>query len=165
MSCSAAWNIARPLTEDRRRRVVTRSELGSSEQSTEVITIGSDPSWVPYCLAKLAEFERLPENWDGYLSPPIGQSALSNARRFLATTQIQGLPTPAVLPVSGGGIGLNWVSGPKEVELTLLPDGRVEFLKVLHGDLTGDDATQEGVWQEESFSDEAKKTLEWLIHG
>ncbi len=165
MSCSAAWNIARPLTEHRRTRVVTTSELGSSEQSTEVITIGSDPSWVPSCLAKLAEFERLPKNWDGYRSSPIGQSALSNARRFLTTIKIQGLPTPTVLPVSGGGIGLNWVSGPKEVELTLLPDGRVEFLKVLHADLTREDATQEGVWQQESFSVEAKEMLEWLVHG
>ncbi len=162
MSCSAAWNIAEP---SRRRRIMPGAELEVPKQSTEVIVITSDPSWVSPCLTKLAEFERLQQNWDGYNSPPIGLGALSNARRFLTTLQIQGLPAPAVVPVGGGGVGLNWVSGAKEVELTLLPDGSVEYLKVLHPDLARDDATREGVWQEESFSDKAKEMLEWLIQG
>jgi hypothetical protein len=130
-----------------------------------VIEISPEPSWLSQCLAILARFEKLPQNWDGYNSPPIAQCAFSNARQFLTTVQIQGLPAPAVLPVSGGGIGMNWVSGQREVELTLLPNGDVEFLQVLGRDLGRDDATREGAWQQESFSDKAKEMLEWLIHG
>lgn len=165
MSCSVAWNIGGTIGQGRRHRVMTEVELATSEQSTEVIEISPEPSWLSQCLAKLAEFERLAENWDGYNSPPIGQGALASARRFLTTLRVQGLPAPAVLPVNGGGVGLNWVSGPKEVELTILPDGRAEFLHVLHPDLTGDDATEEGVWPEQSFLEKAKEMLEGLIQG
>lgn len=164
MSCSPAWNVAGPIAPRRRRRVVTRTELSESEQSTEVIVVSpEESSWVPRSVAKLAEFESLLENWDGYRSPPVGQIALSDSRRFLTTLHIQGLPAPVMLPVGGGGVGLNWVLRSKQVELTFLPDGGVEYLQIINQDLAGEDATVEGAWDRDSFPEKATEMLQWLV--
>jgi hypothetical protein len=39
------------------------------------------------------------------------------------------LPAPFIVPISGGGIQIEWIIADRELELEVLPDGSIEYLK------------------------------------
>jgi len=39
------------------------------------------------------------------------------------------LPTAHIGPVSGGGLGIEWRNGDRDLSLEILPDGSIEYLK------------------------------------
>jgi hypothetical protein len=39
------------------------------------------------------------------------------------------LPTPYVGPAVGGGVGIEWRFGSRNLDLEILPDGSIEYLK------------------------------------
>ena len=88
-------------------------------------------SWVIVTLDALDELEQLPQNWDTYGSDPIHPASLYKARALVANIGINTLPTPQVIPVSGGSIGLVWKLGRKELELEVKPDGAIEYLRTV----------------------------------
>jgi hypothetical protein len=77
----------------------------------------------------LREFARMPENWDGYDSPPLTAGASHTAMELLAAIG-DGLTGVRIAPVSGGGVQFEWHIGPRELELEILPDGSIQFLIV-----------------------------------
>jgi hypothetical protein len=76
------------------------------------------------------ELADLPENWDGYGSPPIQSAAKETAYRLVELLDQLGMPNPHFAPVSGGGLQLEWQKGKCELELEILPTGEVSFLTV-----------------------------------
>ncbi|MGH9837473.1 MAG: hypothetical protein ACREEM_01670 [Blastocatellia bacterium] len=79
---------------------------------------------------KLKELFELPDNWDGYGSPAIQPAVKETASDLANTLHKAGAPLPHIAPVSGGGIQLEWHKKDRELELEILPDGDVAFLKV-----------------------------------
>ncbi len=73
---------------------------------------------------------RLPDNWDSYGSPRIRQAAAQRAVEVLIAAEAQDPPPPRIVPVSGGGLQIEWGAGVRELEVEMLPDGSIEFLKV-----------------------------------
>ena len=51
------------------------------------------------------------------------------------------LPLPQVVPVPGGGVQLEWRHGRREVEIEILPDGTMEFLRVEDGEPRDEELT------------------------
>jgi hypothetical protein len=95
-------------------------------------------------LQAIAHLAELPDNWDTYGSPTIRPAALESARRVVAAIECPDLPEPQVSPVAGGGIGLTWNTGNRELLVELLPDGSVEYLMVQTDPRTGEEEEQEG---------------------
>ncbi len=88
-----------------------------------------DPLVLSRMLDKLAELSELPENWDGYGSPGIQPVVKETASDLIETLHKAGAPMPHFAPVSGGGIQLEWRKKNRELELEILPNGEIAFLK------------------------------------
>jgi hypothetical protein len=132
-----------------------------SRQLTEVILVVDQHPWVVQALNKISELETLPANWDGSGSPGLQVTAVSVARRILTTIDSDDLPSPHVCPMSGGGLGFHWQTSTKELELSVLPDGSVEYLKVLEPDSVRNDATEYGTVPE-NIANRVELLLNWL---
>ncbi len=82
---------------------------------------------------RLDELARLQRDWDSYGSPPLQPAALGAASRALAVAVEENAPLPFIGPVAGGGVQFEWEAGGRALEITLLPDGAVEYLAVENG--------------------------------
>lgn len=89
--------------------------------------------WQIETLQAVCQLANLRDDWDSYGSPPISPAALHTSTRLIAMIDPGDLPVPCVFPVPGGGMQLEWIVGQRELELEILPDGTVEFLKVEGG--------------------------------
>jgi len=116
-------------------------------------------AWLFSALSELSALEQLPEGWDGHHSPRISHSASLKARRLLSSLRTRTLPQPAVMPMTGGGIGLNWEAGDRELQLTIYPDGEVLYL---YGKLNQGEPVQDGSLPE-NYQDELNRLGMWLI--
>jgi len=78
----------------------------------------------------LDEVAALPPNWDTYGSPSIHRRALEAARRLLRIGEAEGLPEPHIVPISGGGLQLEWYTPTHGLELVIHANGEFEYLLV-----------------------------------
>jgi hypothetical protein len=134
----------------------------ASFAETRVTPLSDAEPWLIDTLRALAGLSNLQDNWDGYGSPPIRPDALESVRRLVSAVEMAELPTPAVVPVSGGGIGVVWKVGARELDLEFLPDGSVEFLIAFQQPATGDEVTQEGRL---IIADQGRQLFDWLTRG
>lgn len=81
-------------------------------------------------IERLRELSSLPENWDGYGSPPLTQFAKLSTMGLLAAMRSYAIPSMRLDPVSGGGLQFEWEIGPRGLEVEVLPDGSVGYLIV-----------------------------------
>lgn len=88
--------------------------------------------WVPDCVLRISEFAQLPRDWDSHGSDPVTDSALKAALTFLSESPLELVPEPSVSPVPGGGLGFHWRFDGRDLEIEILPNGRVEYLKTLN---------------------------------
>lgn len=89
--------------------------------------------WLKDALNGLIRLSNYAANWDGYGSPPLTIAAVNEGRRLiLNAARSRSLP-PAIRPVPGGGLQLEWAAGGRELEVGILPTGKLEFLLVLEG--------------------------------
>jgi len=151
MSTAPAFSLATPSIE----------RFGQSQWSS-VTFLDAIAPWVLETLSRIEELKGLGDNWDGYGSPRIQPATLAQARRLAVSVGMQELPAPFVSPVSGGAIGFHWRVGRRELELTVLPNEQIEYLKVLDQDLEREDAMQAGVLPPNRGS-EVGTMLNWLI--
>ncbi len=87
-------------------------------------------SWLVLTLTRLNELARLQANWDGYGSPAVQRAALQTAIRLLLELAPDEPAEPQIIPVPGGGVQLEWQTASRELELEILPQGTVEYLRV-----------------------------------
>lgn len=67
---------------------------------------------------RLKELLRLPDGWDGYGAPPI--------RPEIAALATVLLTPPSIVPMSDGGIQLEWHIYSIDFEMSIYADGTVE---------------------------------------
>ena len=98
--------------------------LRDSDASIDTDDTTEMPPWLMDVLPRLAELAALQENWDSYGSPPpspklIGEALaiVQRAERLLGYSQASPMPTPSIVPLSGGGIQIEWQTPVQELEL------------------------------------------------
>jgi len=107
-------------------------------------------------LKTLFELRNLPPNWDSYGSPPPTSEASSSASQILQiTSSMENIPPPHVIPISGGGIQINWRKRNRELDIEILQNGNIEFLKSVD-----DNSMEEG--ELVANSREFYETFGWL---
>lgn len=92
---------------------------------------GSAPTTVEDILPRLsdeieatfAKLVSLPLGWDGYNGLPVRLEVAEYARRFVAAIGKYTLLAPDLVPLSDGGLQLEWFVGACEIEVTIAPDG------------------------------------------
>jgi hypothetical protein len=93
-------------------------------------SVAGSPAWITNALSAISKLAELPAGWDGSASPPLQEAAKESAWRVLdALKRYEELPSPQVGPVVGGGLGIEWSHGARELDLEILPDGAVEYMK------------------------------------
>lgn len=75
----------------------------------------------------------LPHDWDSYGSPPPSPMALAASVHLITAIDLDDLTIPDIFAVPGGGIQFEWRFGGRELELEVLPDSSLQFLKVERG--------------------------------
>ena len=125
------------------------------------------PPWLMDVLPRVEQLAALKEDWDSYNSPPPylklmcdALGAVQRAERLLRYSQAQlaTMPTPSLVPLSGGGIQIEWQTPLKELELEFFEENAAAALAV---DIaTGE--TTEGAFDATDF-DTVSDLLAWLM--
>lgn len=100
--------------------------------------------WQVDSIVEILRLGNLQQDWDSYGSPPPGSQLIELAIRVVRSIPFDDLATPRVVPVAGGGIQIEWRVGQRELELTILPDRSVEFLKIERGEPCEESVFDEG---------------------
>ena len=118
------------------------------------------PPWLKSALADVAQMAALPANWDSYSSPPPRETVCQSAVQLLASIEHAGFPAPRIVPISGGGLQIEWQYNRRELELEIVAGSHeVLFLKVHE-----DDSAEEGVCSITDWST-LQALLDWLRIG
>lgn len=82
-------------------------------------TLGSwiRPAWQHRVRARLDQLRALPQNWDGYHSVAISPSVVQFVMDVLGSAMPPFTSAPSIVPVSGGGLQLEWHEGGLDIEL------------------------------------------------
>ncbi len=122
--------------------------------------IGDWNDWQVDAVKKILSFQPLTQNWDSYGSEQITQGVIDVAVNLINHIGFGNVSAPRVIPVSGGGIQLEWVKGGRELEVEVHPNGSIEYLAVYNGEPTG-----EAEIEPHKVLPEAERLLSWLSAG
>jgi len=93
--------------------------------------------WLEPSLHRIRELAAMPTNWDTYGSPSIQPEAVDAAIHLLQKVANLSPAMPHIVPVSGGGLQLEWSIGRRELEIGVTPAGALDYL-------TDDDDNMDG---------------------
>src|SRR4029079_7655957 len=93
-------------------------------------------------ISRLAE---LLSGWDGGTSPPLSDRAKQTAWCVLEQLErYDELPTPQVGPTVGGGLGIEWDNGSRALDIEILPDSALDYLRTQISSSGGVDRMDDG---------------------
>jgi hypothetical protein len=128
--------------------------------SPDVTLREGTPPWLSSALADLAHIAALPSDWDGYGSPQLSVKEREQATQLLASMTYSDLPAPSIVPVSGGGIQIEWQHCGRELELEIMAGAQeLMFLQV-----SEDGTTEEGSYPIANVN-KTRALLDWLLAG
>lgn len=134
-------------------------QSSAASKGNDIILVGDARPWQMQALVRLEEIGNLAQSWDGYDSPPVSYSARDYAQKLIFAIEVELLRTPQIGPCSGGALQINWASGSYELELHVLPNRSVEYLKVIN-----DNPADEGTIRVGDI-DSVRRLIGWLLQG
>lgn len=145
------------LEEVQPQRFVRTFHTQIDAQGVQVVRIAPQWTWQLEPVKRLLECLSLKENWDSYGGrPPLLQPVLK-AIEFLDMIPYDNPPRPRIVPLSSGGIQLEWSYSGRELEIEFPPEGPVGFLGA-------ENATDEQEGRVTSFSPaDVRSLMAWLI--
>jgi hypothetical protein len=111
------------------QQVSPKTIADSRSQWIEVTSLWHSQPWVADARRTIARVSALGDDWDGEGSPAPRPSALEVMNRLIKEIDSFELTQAHIGPVSGGGIGVEWRCGDRDLTIEILPDGSLEFLK------------------------------------
>ncbi len=75
--------------------------------------------WVVDVLDRLIELHELPVDWDHHGAPPIDEKDIGAALNVLNEVMAPDTPPPAIVPISGGGLQMEWHRASLDVEIVV----------------------------------------------
>jgi len=122
---------------------------------TTTDSIYTATSLIEKAFGDLDELSTLPIGWDSYGSPKISDDLIMAAKRFLYQLEFEFI-APRVVPVSGGGIQLEWQMGERELELEFIDSDNIGYLKVRN-----EEPIEESQFNLNDFN-AGRNTIQWL---
>ena len=83
------------------------------------------PKWFNAVGRGTADLLTLPSNWDSYGAEPIQLEVVRAALSFLSRHLEHDSHAPWIVPMSDGGIQLEWSHDDKEIEVVIAPEGEI----------------------------------------
>ncbi len=102
----------------------------SSSSSNAIAFYGREvrePAWLVSARESLMELLQLPPNWDGYGAAPIDQRLAQSALKVLGNVMDEDAPPPSVVPLSDGGIQVEWHRRGRNLEIEFPADRTPSF--------------------------------------
>lgn len=90
--------------------------------------------WQTLALKEILQAAALPADWDTYGSPSPAPRLVDTCIALVGLVDYDDLPVPRVIPIPEGGIQFEWTTGERELEVAVLPEGHIEFLKIQGGE-------------------------------
>lgn len=142
--------------------IIYETKYKTTSQWTGLIPVGpSLNSWQIETIINIVRLMSLPSNWDSYGSPSLSRKVAEASINLLKSIEFDDLATPYVIPVSGGGIQFEWSVGQRELEIEILPDGSIEYLKI-----EGEEHLEEGKLAHVTSSQvryQVQSLLKWIV--
>jgi hypothetical protein len=129
-------------------------------QSQDITELKRPVRWLSSALADVARIAELPFDWDGHGSPALGAKEREHVTKLLSSIDNADVPSPNIVPISGGGIQIEWQHEGRELELEIVAGSEdLIFLKVY----------EDSAMEEDSYPvadlDRTKELLDWLLSG
>lgn len=70
---------------------------------------------------------KLRRGWDGFNSPPPSATTIAFAQSILNEVMSASTPPPSLVPISGGGLQLEWHTGGYDIELAVFAPNEAEL--------------------------------------
>lgn len=128
-------DLARIVTfiTGRRGRSVERPAIPEPIAVTDLTTVpgvrADGHDWLVQSLRRLDSVAGLSPDWDGEGSLPPDAQIVASAANLLQYLQRDDVPVPFICPIAGGSIQLEWSLRGREVEMELLDERTVAFLR------------------------------------
>ena len=91
---------------------------------TEAATM---PKWIAPTLAALIDIQRLGPGWDSYTALPVKKDLVGRALLVLSAIMSVDSPAPSVVPLSDGGLQLEWHRRQQDLEIVFPADELPQF--------------------------------------
>ncbi len=105
----------------------------TSPQWSGVVLVSELSQWQIEAIRKLLQLLALPRDWDSYGSLPTSEVAVTASVHLILGIDLDYFVSPRIVPVSGGGVQLEWSFGSREVEIEISDERSAEYLKNQHG--------------------------------
>jgi len=86
------------------------------------------PKWFEKARDALNALSALPANWNSYAALQIDVEAVTGAVELLLGVMDENKPLPTFVPVSHGGVLLEWHTAAADLEIGILPSGRIHVV-------------------------------------
>ena len=103
-----------------------RASLGLKLSSASTIE-ATDPIWIAAIERRINQLLELRENWDSHGAPGIDFESAMGAMAFLLQHCLHDMPAPQVMPMSNGGIQIEWHVSGTDLELAFAPKEVASF--------------------------------------
>lgn len=90
--------------------------------------------WQSEAIKGVYKIRALQPDWDGEGGQPPSSDVARTALAIISYLSSEDLRPPFVAPTPCGGISFEWVEENREVEIEILPDSHLLFLKVENGE-------------------------------
>ncbi len=100
-----------------------------STQCSGVVFVSELSQWQIDTIKKLDQLLDLPRDWDSYGSSPPSEISVKAAVRLILDIDFEYFVSPRIVPVSGGGVQLEWSLGSRDVEIEINDEGSAEYLE------------------------------------
>lgn len=88
----------------------------------KVIIKGDVPVWINNIVVRLNELLDLPVNWDSYGADKIHFRSAIYVIEMLTVLFNSNIPEPSIVPISNGGIQMEWHTNEANLEIDIQPD-------------------------------------------
>ena len=141
-----------------------RSKPLPCTQWSEVTSFWRSQPWVADAGRTISRISTLQDDWDGQGSPAPSRAALESMNRVIREIDAYDLPSPHISPVSGGGLGIEWHQGQRDLSIELLRDGSIEYLRSQTTSGEPDiDQMEDGVIPSDRVN-EVRNLVRWLLN-
>lgn len=114
-------------------------EWANGPRVLQVSVANAAASWVRDAFEQISSLTALRHNWDTYGAEAIRASAIADVATFLINHAYNDLGAPAVVPMSDGGVQLEWHRGGLDFEIAFSEQEPGVFVE----DLTTGDVIEE----------------------
>lgn len=122
----AATELLLPTRPKPGATTTTTTPRESKEVSIYIRGAALLPKWFEMARDALNAIAALPAGWNSYAAKEIDFVAVTGAVEVLLAVMDEKTPLPTFVPVANGGVLLEWHTLAADLEVAVLPNGRVQ---------------------------------------